>query len=194
MAASLLPNGKQQFIDINGKPLVDGTVGMYVINTLTPKTTWQDSGQTILNTNPITLDSRGQALIYGSGTYRQIVEDALGNLIWDEPVFGIGGINAGGITAITHAQSPYTQLLTDINILCDTSGGDITINLIHAANFIQYQLNVKNNSTGNNVVYLKPQSGETVDLTGTNANPYQLGFPLEAISLISDLTLNWPII
>lgn len=194
MSASLLPNGKQQFIDINGKPLVAGTVGMYVISTLTPKNTWKDSGQSVLNTNPIVLDSRGQALIYGTGIYRQIVKDALGNLIWDEPVFGIGGTNAGGITNITNADSPYTQLLTDINILCDTTAGDITINLLPAANFIQYALNVKNNSTGSNVVYLKPQSGETVDLTGTNSAPYQIGFPLMSVSLISDLTSNWPII
>lgn len=86
MTASLLPNGKQQFIDINGKPLVAGTVGMYVAGTLIPKDTWQNSIQTILNTNPIILDSRGQAIIYGTGVYRQIVKDAQGNLIWDQLV------------------------------------------------------------------------------------------------------------
>lgn len=90
MTAVLLPNGKQQFIDINGKPLVGGTVGMYVPNTLITKITWQDSGQLVLNTNPIILDSRGQALIYGSGVYRQIVRDSHGNLIWDEPVASPG--------------------------------------------------------------------------------------------------------
>lgn len=84
MTATLLANGKTQFIDNNGAPLVNGTVGFYVQATLTPKSTWQDSGQTILNTNPITLDSRGQAIIWGSGVYRQIVQDALGNVIWDQ--------------------------------------------------------------------------------------------------------------
>jgi hypothetical protein len=83
MGVSQLPNGKQQFIDSNGAPLVGGTVGMYVPATLTPKSTWQDIGQSVLNQNPLTLDARGQALIYGSGTYRQIVKDVLGNLIWD---------------------------------------------------------------------------------------------------------------
>ena len=84
MSASLLPNGKQQFEDINGKPLVAGTVGMYVPATLVPKNTWQDAKQTILNTDPIILDSRGQAIIYGAGVYRQIVKDSNGNLIWDQ--------------------------------------------------------------------------------------------------------------
>lgn len=93
MSATLLPNGKQQFIDINGKPLVGGTVGMYVPATLIFKSTWQDNGESILNTNPVVLDSRGQALIYGSGTYRQILKDALGNTIWDELT---GGLGTGG--------------------------------------------------------------------------------------------------
>lgn len=63
-----------------------GFVNMYVPLTLTPKNTWQDSGQTILNANPIVLDSRGQAVIYGTGNYRQIVTDSLGNTIWDEEI------------------------------------------------------------------------------------------------------------
>jgi hypothetical protein len=68
---------------------------MYVPGTLTPANTWQDSGQTTLNTNPIILDSRGQAIIYGIGSYRQILSDSLGNIVWDgeitafqESVFG----------------------------------------------------------------------------------------------------------
>ncbi len=82
--ASILPNGKNSFIDINGNPLVGGTVTFYEPGTLSLKDTWQDSTQTILNTNPIILDSRGQAIIYGYGIYRQRVKDSLGNLIWDE--------------------------------------------------------------------------------------------------------------
>ncbi len=83
-AATLMPPGKQQFFDANGEPLANGTVNFYVPSTTTPKNTWQDPNQTILNTNPIILDSGGFALIYGSGTYRQVVKDQLGNLIWDQ--------------------------------------------------------------------------------------------------------------
>ncbi|VVE31754.1 hypothetical protein PEP31012_03714 [Pandoraea eparura] len=82
----LLPNGKIQFIDANGAPLANGTVGYYVPATLTPKTTYQDQAGTIPNANPITLDSRGQALVWGSGTYRQIVKDSSGVTIWDQAV------------------------------------------------------------------------------------------------------------
>lgn len=84
MTATILPNAKSQFIDSNGKPLAGGSVYFYIPNTSTPKSTWQDPAQTILNTNPIILDAKGQALIWGSGAYRQVVYDQFNNLIWDQ--------------------------------------------------------------------------------------------------------------
>jgi len=83
MTATLLPNARQQFLDSNGRPLAGGSVSFFIPNTSTPKATWQDAGKTILNTNPVVLDSSGQAIIYGEGQYRQIVNDVHGNLIWD---------------------------------------------------------------------------------------------------------------
>ena len=82
--ASLLPNGKQQFFDAAGNPLAGGSVAFYTPGTLTPKATWQDAAQTILNTNPVILDAAGEAIIYGIGAYRQIVTDSLANTIWDQ--------------------------------------------------------------------------------------------------------------
>lgn len=82
--ATILPNGMTQFIDANGVPLVGGKVYFYVPNTSTPKNTWQDAAQGVLNTNPVILDSNGQALIYGLGQYRQVVTDEDDNTIWDE--------------------------------------------------------------------------------------------------------------
>lgn len=84
MTATLLPNAKTQFLDQNGKPLVAGQVFFYIPNTSTKKDTYQDPAQTILNTNPVVLDMYGQALIWGTGTYRQVVYDQFGNLIWDQ--------------------------------------------------------------------------------------------------------------
>jgi hypothetical protein len=80
----LIPNAKAQFIDSGGQPLSSGTVGFYFPGTLNPKPTYQDQAGTIANTNPVQLDSRGQALIWGSGVYRQIVKDASGVTIWDQ--------------------------------------------------------------------------------------------------------------
>jgi hypothetical protein len=80
----LIPNAKAQFIDSGGQPLANGSVGFYFPGTLNPKPTYQDAAGTIANTNPVLLDSRGQALIWGSGVYRQILKDASGVTIWDQ--------------------------------------------------------------------------------------------------------------
>jgi hypothetical protein len=101
--ATLLPNGKQQFSDQNGTPLAGGSVYFYIPWTTTPKDTYQDSGATILNTNPVILDASGEAIIFGSGTYRQVVYDSAGNLIWDQLTAdtAVGGVAWGGLSSGT---------------------------------------------------------------------------------------------
>jgi hypothetical protein len=84
MSGSLIPNAKQQFLDANGNPLASGKVYFYIPSTTTFKNTYQDAALTILNTNPIVLDTAGEAIIYGNGSYRQIVNDVNNNLIWDQ--------------------------------------------------------------------------------------------------------------
>lgn len=81
--ASILPQGYTQYLDSNGKPLSAGKVYNYIPNTLTPKTTWQDAGETIVNANPVVLDAGGRAKILGDGNYRQRVFDRNNVLIWD---------------------------------------------------------------------------------------------------------------
>jgi hypothetical protein len=64
--------------------LAGGSVAMYIPNTNTFKQTWQNAAQTVLNTNPVTLDANGCATIYGTGSYRQVLSDAFGNVVWDK--------------------------------------------------------------------------------------------------------------
>jgi hypothetical protein len=94
----LIANAKQQFIDQNGAPLANGSVYFYAPGTTNPMSTYQDKAGTILNTNPVLLDSRGQAVIWGSGTYRQVVKDSGGVTIWDQIT---QDANAGLLGSIT---------------------------------------------------------------------------------------------
>jgi hypothetical protein len=96
--ASILPPAKTTFFDQNGKPLTSGKVQFYIPGTTTAKTTWQDSGETIPNTNPVVLDSAGRAIILGDGSYRQQVFDRNNNLIWDQQTSSTG-TGGGGTTA-----------------------------------------------------------------------------------------------
>lgn len=135
--ASLLPNGEQVFLDDNGVPLALGTVEFYVPLTSTPKDTWQDAAMGVLNTNPVNLDAAGRAIIYGAGAYRQVVKDALGNLIWDqetsEPTsdFIWGGISAGTANAQTLVAPAFSsepgQTITFVAGVSNT--GATTINV-----------------------------------------------------------------
>lgn len=81
--AAQLPKGRIQFIDANGNPLASGTVTYYIPGTTTLKTTWQDAAQSVQNSNPVVLDALGQAVVYGNGSYREYVNDSLGNLVSD---------------------------------------------------------------------------------------------------------------
>jgi microcystin-dependent protein len=72
-SATLLPNGMQTFLDGNGAPVAGGCVYFYVPGTTTPKDTYSDPTAATANTNPVQLDAAGRAIIYGVGTYRQIV-------------------------------------------------------------------------------------------------------------------------
>jgi hypothetical protein len=96
MTAPLVPKGKVQWTDDNGFPLVGGSVQFCIPGTSTLKDTWQDAAQTEVNTNPVILDGRGEAVIFGSGTYRQMVFDAIGNLIYD--VLTYCGLDASAVS------------------------------------------------------------------------------------------------
>lgn len=113
-AATLLANGEQQFTDSTGSPLSAGLVYFFVPNTSTPKDTYQDAAQATANSNPVTLDAGGKAVIFGNGAYRQVVYDSNGVLVWDkltQDIYGLvnviwGGTSTGSTNAfvLTPAQ------------------------------------------------------------------------------------------
>lgn len=81
--ASLMPVAKQQyFIPGTTIPLIGGKLYTYAAGTSTLKTTYQDAAGTVPNTNPITLDSTGSALIFWDGSYKIVLKDALGNTVY----------------------------------------------------------------------------------------------------------------
>ena len=103
-----------QFCDADGKPYAGGSIATYVVGTTTPKQTWVDPGLTALNTNPIILDAAGRCIIWGDGTYRLILRDAAGNLIWDQPATSlVSAAMAPVILAPTIADAVHLLGLDD---------------------------------------------------------------------------------
>lgn len=91
-----LPWGpRPQFIDQNGAPMSAGTVSFFAAGSTTPQNTYTDSTGTVANTNPITLNTRGETTtevwLTGGQTYKTVLKDSSGVTVWT--VDNIAGIN-----------------------------------------------------------------------------------------------------
>lgn len=72
------------------------------------------------------------------------------------------------VKRITSADSPYTQDINDSIIICDSTSGSITINLLPALQWEQKRLSVKKIVAANTVT-IDGDSAETIDGTTTKA-------------------------
>jgi hypothetical protein len=124
--ASILPKGKTQFLNLLGRPLVGGKVYFYLPDTETKKDTWQDPEMTIPNTNPIVLDARGEAVIWGEGSYRQVVKDVLGITIWDQETsssvsdIALSGPGGSALVGTPDGSTIADQFRTRLNRVVDS--------------------------------------------------------------------------
>ena len=91
---SLAPTPKLQFFDLNGAPLSGGLLYTYAAGTTTPLASYTDSTGNFANTNPITLDSRGEANVWLSGAiYKFALYTSTGVLIWTVDNISTNGSN-----------------------------------------------------------------------------------------------------
>lgn len=115
--AVLSPSPKAQFLDASGAPLVGGKVYTYAAGTTTPATTYTTSTGNVPNTNPVILDSRGEANIwYSNGTsYKVVLTDSADATIWT-----VDNIVTIGSLAFQNANA--------VNITGGTIGSGVTFN------------------------------------------------------------------
>ena len=114
---ALCPFLKQQFIDQNGAPYAGGKLFSYAAGTSTPQATFADATGLTPNANPVVLDSAGRANVWlgaGSQSYKFVLEDSLGNVIFtvDQVVIQSGGNSSAAPNPFTIAdnQSSYQNI------------------------------------------------------------------------------------
>ena len=130
--AVILAEGKQQYFDAAGDPLAGGQLWTYAAGTSTPLATYSDSAGTVPNTNPVTLDARGEAVVYwGAAPYKVILKDAGGATIWtvDNVASGLGDLAStatgkGAALVGTQGGGTVQQYITGTTNLAQWSGYD----------------------------------------------------------------------
>jgi hypothetical protein len=121
MSVTLSPPPKLQFFDAYGNPLSGGLLYSYTAGTSTPLATYNDASGTTYNTNPVILDSRGEANIWlGAASYKFKLATAANVEIWT--VDNIGGGDQFGTA----------QFLTGV------SGSDTITATVTSSSFIAY--------------------------------------------------------
>ena len=125
--AGLSPTPKQQIFGSDGAPLVGGKIYTYLAGTSTPATTYTDYSAATANTNPIILDSLGQANIWLLSTvsYKFIVKTATDVLLYTvdnittpldlsslaaPPPIGNTTPNTGAFTTLSASSTVYGSI------------------------------------------------------------------------------------
>jgi microcystin-dependent protein len=110
--AVVTPTAKAQFIDAAGVPLAGGFLYTYEAGTTTPQATYTDSTAATANSNPIVLDSRGEANIWlASANYKFKLTNAEGTEIWTvdniaAPSTALSPVFTSNVTISTDSPGP----------------------------------------------------------------------------------------
>lgn len=111
MTTSLMPSPRQRYFGNDGLPAAGFKLYTYQAGTSTPLATFTDSAGLVPHENPITLDAKGEALIFWDGAYRVDLLGPNGSQVTGYP--------------IDNYTTPITPpVYTDLELaLAGTSGG-----------------------------------------------------------------------
>lgn len=122
----------------------------------------------------------------------QLTKEAVDANVWfDQAVMLVSGgplaDSQKKIVTIDDGDSPYTALVSDVIIICDTSAGAIIINLYEPGFKIGKPLTIKNIGTNTVTVNAVGETAEIDDETSQILNQY------DALKIVSDGTEWWVI-
>jgi len=161
---------KFKVLDSNGDPVVGGKLYTYIVGTTTNKATYSDYNYVTQNTNPIVLDSAGEATIYLLGATKLVLKDSNDVEIWTMN-------NVTGIDYLGNVFYPYhgatdqgaTGNSDTIKYAVDTAiGSDTgTIKLLHNSGSATTTYTLTNSETIPANITLEIEAGSLLDGAGT---------------------------
>lgn len=91
--------------DDNGAPLTGGLLYTYIAGSSTAKATYTTRAMSTANANPVVLNSRGEAIIYGAGLYKLILKTSAGVTIWTQDNLEFGSMQGANSFYINSAET-----------------------------------------------------------------------------------------
>ena len=136
MPAFLMPPIRAKFFNSDGTPLAFGKVYTAMPGTMAgpgqgfPKVSYTSSDATAAHSNPIYLDSNGEASIWLDGFYSIDVEDATGAVVYTADNVSAGSISSGGGTGGVAPVSGMVVIPTLADLIA-YNVGDGQVSLIY---------------------------------------------------------------
>jgi hypothetical protein len=118
--ASLSPTPKLQFFGTDGLPLVGGKLYTYAAGTTTPIATYTDHTGNTSNTNPVILDSAGQANVWLVDTtaYKYVLKDADDVLLFTVDYVSVPvSVNSFASPPAIGTDNPNAGTFTNLNVI-----------------------------------------------------------------------------
>jgi hypothetical protein len=170
MTTALTPSPKAQFLANDGTPLVGGKLYTYAAGTTTPLATYTSYSGLTANTNPIILDSRGEANVWlNVGPYKLALYDADNALIWtvDNIYSANSGVFAGPVSGTTATFSGALSAASGTFSGNVSAGGNVSgVNGTFTGNISGVNGTFTGNISGVNGTFTGPVSGTTGTFTG----------------------------
>lgn len=190
--ATISPTPKLQFLDANGNPLSYGLLYTYFAGTTVPKTTYTTAAQTTANTNPIVLDSRGEANVWllAGEAYKFTLQNSSGVLQYTVDQVTAAGtmstqnadsvaITGGSISNVT-ITGPITGNVTgDVagnvtgSLTGDVTGGTVVATSYNGGQLAGLRNKIINGAVNVNQRYVIDYTGTTNSSVSTKTNSLQ---------------------
>lgn len=179
MTTNLLPLPKARFFDASGAPLAGGKVFTYEPGTTTPKSTYIDSTGNTANANPIILDSKGEANIWLSGSYKIVLKDASDITQWAVDNVSAAQPQSAILLALANATiasaktNNYTIVESDreCTIQFDCSAGALTGTLPAASTVgANWRVSLRKADFSKNAVTINASGSDQIDYPGPEFN------------------------